>query len=377
MKTILVVSLHNSNWGAERSTCSIAAYLKSLGYRVIVIFPKEGKISDIINEYKLEYKIHYFRSWINGKGTNYPRAIASTLINIFQLFTLGLKLRKDNIKPDLIYSNTLVHEFGILLSKKYRTPHLQHIRENIDVFEMKFNWGYKRSLDFINNNSKNIICTCTAIKDRYVNDLSDKKIGVVYNGIPIKPYIQPVNNSNVFTMIYTGRLYKDKRPQDILKMIGELVQSGIKDIRLDIYGEGLMEDELKTYVFEHKLDEYIKFKGFQKEIDYSNYSVGFLPSEFEAFARSTLEYMMAGLAVIGTNTGGTKEQVKHGETGYLYTPGNIQEMKDYVLHLYKNRDVCLSYGANGYARIVNLFSQDRYVENLSKYFIQALDTKKV
>jgi glycosyltransferase involved in cell wall biosynthesis len=372
MKTILIVSLHNTNWGAERSTCSIAAYLKSLGYRVIIIFPKEGKILDIINEFELEYKIHYFRGWINSKATNYPRAIVSTLINLFQGFSLDLKLKKNNIKPDLIYSNTLVHGFGILLAKKYRVPHLQHIRENIDVFEMKFNWGYKTSLNFINNNSKNIICTCAAIKNRYLDHLSDKKTVVVYNGIPIKPYVKPVNNSNIFSMVYAGRLYKDKRPQDILKMICELVRSGIKDIRLDIYGEGVMEDELKAYVFEHKLDEYIKFKGFQKEIYYSNYLVGFLPSEFEAFARSTLEYMMAGLAVIGTNSGGTKEQVMHGETGYLYTPGNIQEMKDWVLHLYKNRDICLLYGANGYNRIVNLFSQDRYVENLSKYFIQAL-----
>ena len=88
---------------------------------MILILPKEGEILNIINEFKLEYKINYFRSWVNNKGTNYPRAIVSTLINVFQLFTLGLKLRKENIKPDLIYSNTL--------GKKYASGELHFKRK--------------------------------------------------------------------------------------------------------------------------------------------------------------------------------------------------------------------------------------------------------
>lgn len=197
-KTILIVSQHTSNWGAERSTCSIAAYLKSMGHHVILIIPKEGEILKIINNYGLEYRVHYFRGWINGKGTNYLRGFVSTLINLFQLIRLYLKLRKERIRPDLIYTNTLVHGFGILLAKLYHVPHLQHIRENIDVFGMNFNWGYKSTLNFIGRNSQKIICTCKAIKDRYLNDLEEEKLEIVYNGIPIAPYKKPVVNPSFF-----------------------------------------------------------------------------------------------------------------------------------------------------------------------------------
>lgn len=372
MKTILIVSQHNSNWGAERSTCSIAGYLKSLGYRVILIIPKDGKIIDIVNEYGFEYRIHYFRGWVNGKGTNYFRAFASSLINVFQLVLLYYKFKRERIKPDFVYSNTLVHGFGILLSKFFKIPHLQHIRENIDVFGMKFNWGYKRTLKIIEQSSEKIVCTCSAIKERYINDIQEEKFAVVYNGIPIKPYVKPTPDTNLFTMVYTGRLYMDKRPQDLLQMIKLLVSSGVTDIRLDIYGEGNMEDELRSYVIENHLEKFIVFKGFQKSIDYSQYYVGFLPSEFEAFARTVLEYMMSGLAVIGTNTGGTKEQVIHGITGYLYEPGNISELNDYVLKFYNNRKITTSFGENGYKRVIEYFSQPKYVDNLSKIFIESL-----
>lgn len=373
MKTVIIVSLHNSNWGAERSTCSIADYLKSLGYQVILIIPSKGKIIDIINQYGLDYQVHYFRSWVNSKGTNYFRAIVSSIIDSFQLLSIFVKLKRANIKPDLVYSNTLVHCFGIRLSKIYSVPHLQHIRENIDVFGMKFNWGYKNSLDFINNNSKKIICTCTAIRDRYLDDFDNGKLAVVYNGIPVKPYSQPNFESDTFAMIYAGRLSADKRPEDIVKAINEIVFTGIKDIRLDIYGKGDLEDNLRAYVVNNRLENNIIFMGFQDSIDFSRYYLGFLPSEFEAFARTTLEYMMNGLAVIGTNTGGTKEQVLHNETGYLYSPGNVGDIKEYILDLYYNREKCLRYGISGYERVNDLFSQKKYVQNLSKYFIDYLD----
>lgn len=173
-------------------------------------------------------------------------------------------------------------------------------------------------------------------------------------------------------MVYVGRLYQDKRPKDIFYLIDDLVQSGVKDIRLDVYGNGLMEDELKIFVKEHGLESHISMKGYQTKIDYSRYYLGFLPSEFEAFARTTLEYMMNGLAVIGTKTGGTKEQILHENTGYLYAPGDLTELKNCVLRLYNDRDNCLLYGVNGYERVVNLFSQDKYVEKLGKIFVDCI-----
>ena len=43
-----------------------------------------------------------------------------------------------------------------------------------------------------------------------------------------------------------------------------------------------------------------------------------MSSPYEAFGRVTIEYMMAGLPVIGRNGGATPEIIKENETGMLY-----------------------------------------------------------
>jgi glycosyltransferase involved in cell wall biosynthesis len=372
MKTILIVSLHNSNWGAERSTCSVAKYLQSIGYKVIIIIPKEGEIIDLLKNDNLEYQIHYFRGWTNRYGTKYFRAALSTAINTVQALSLYVKLKVQRKEPDIIYSNTLAHGFGILLSVIFRKQHIQHIRENIDSFNMRFNWGYKRTLKFIDQNSTTIVSTCNAIQNRYIEDLNVSKMKVVYNGVPGKPYSQPETSSETFSMVYAGRLYIDKRPIDIMKAINKLYKNGILNINIDIYGDGPMKDEITEYILKNKLDQVVKLKGFENSINFSKYQVGFMPSEFEAFARTTLEYMINGLAVIGTNTGGTKEQIIHEHTGYLYTPGNIDELANCIMRLYEKPEQCIKLGKEGHKRVMELFSQEQYVKKLGKIIVQPL-----
>ena len=378
MKTVFFVSLHIDNWGAERSTCSLAVYMKSLGYRVVLLIPREGKIMGFIRQYDLEYEVHYFRGCINNKGTNYFRAAASSLINLFQLVRLLIKLKKKSIKPDIVYSNTLVHCFGIVLAKAYKVPHIQHIRENIDAFGMHFNWGYKPSMQIIRKNSYKVICTCNAVAERYKNDICADKLTYEYNGVPVKDYIKVIKKENdVFAVVYVGRLDEDKRPQDVFLAINQMVTIGNRNIRLDVFGTGLLEADLKQYITDNNLDNYILMKGFQSSIDYSSYYVGVMSSTFEAFARSTLEYMMNGLAVIGSNSGGTKEQIVHGETGYLYKADDAGDLFKYLNDLYHNREKCIEFGRNGRERVVEHFSQERYVKGVSKYFIDALNDKRL
>jgi glycosyltransferase involved in cell wall biosynthesis len=48
-----------------------------------------------------------------------------------------------------------------------------------------------------------------------------------------------------------------------------------------------------------------------------------LPSNRESFGLSALEALACGVPVIGCNVGGLPEVVRHGETGALLTPGDI------------------------------------------------------
>ena len=53
------------------------------------------------------------------------------------------------------------------------------------------------------------------------------------------------------------------------------------------------------------------------------YDVFVLPSYTEGFPLTTLEAMLAGVAVVASDVGGVSESVIHDETGLLVRPGDV------------------------------------------------------
>ena len=51
-----------------------------------------------------------------------------------------------------------------------------------------------------------------------------------------------------------------------------------------------------------------------------------LPTKSESFGLSALEALACGVPVIGANAGGLPEVVRHGETGFLCEPGDVDGM---------------------------------------------------
>ncbi len=373
-KNVIIVSEHYGKWGAERSTCSLATYIKRLGNKVIVIIPHHGEITEMLDAGQVEYYVHFFKGWIYYNKKNYFKWFVIRLVNWIQLYRLRSILTANGIQPDIVYSNTLVHGFGIALANSYGVPHIQHIRENVDIFKMHFYKGYAQTLHYIEENSEKLICTCKSIRDRYSCDINDCKLTYVYNGVPICDYkAKTVPNEKCLRLLYVGRLDEDKRPQDILEAIYKLIDNGSTNLLLDMYGEGGLKNELQAFIQKHEMECFVHLKGFSNTISYDDYDVGIIASTFEAFARTTLEYMMHGLAVVGSNSGGTCEQVVDNETGLLFETHNPEDLAKKIQYFYEHRDSCLIMGLRGRKRVETIFTQDNYVKGVVHIFDEILD----
>lgn len=373
--TILVFTANVDKWGAERSVASMCSGLKSNGYNVLVIIPRNGPIVDILNDNGIEYMVHSFPMAIGtlfDTNISFLRAIARTRYIVpdyirmqWELFSLKKKLQKRRIVPIAVYSASLTIDFGVRFALLCNIKHIQHIRENLDAFGYKLKYGYKNVIKKISKASCLIICTCNAVKDRYANDFKNNELCVVNNGVknkqnlPIKEIIGKLN------IIQTARLMKDKNILDSIKAVEIVSSTGRTKIHLDIYGLGDQELLLKKYVEDHNLSSYITFKGFCDNIDYSKYNVGLMTSIYEAFSRSVLEYMNNGLVAIASNTGGNIEQIQDGETGLLYSLNHPDTLACAISKLYDDEDLINRLALAGREYFIKHFTQEVYIKKIT------------
>jgi glycosyltransferase involved in cell wall biosynthesis len=97
-------------------------------------------------------------------------------------------------------------------------------------------------------------------------------------------------------------------------------------------------------------------------------------SRREAFGRVSVEGMKLGKPVIGTCTGGTPELVEEGRTGYLYPPGDAEQLAARISHLYANPSLREEMGARARCWASKRFSQQQYGKEVEDVLKRILGT---
>ena len=376
---IIVFSRHIDNWGAERSTCSLCKGLKDKGYNVMVVIPRNGAIIELLRQNQIEYMIHDFSGWLyeGEKRPSFKHLCKVQVKKWIGLHSLKRKLKKQGIKPALVYSNTITFDYGIRFAKLYHIPHVQHIRENIDAFDYHFIWGYNQSMNLINS-SYAIMCTCDTIRNRYLSSLDGHKFFTVHNGVPPIEVVPEKNfNQKTLEIIQVARFMDDKRVIDSLMAMKRLKDYGMDNIHLDIYGKGDEEKEYIKFIEENGLSNFVTIKGFVQKIDFQPYHVGLMTSTFEAFSRSVLDYMNNGLAVIASRAGGNMEQVVDGISGILYEVKNPHDLANAIMRLNSDRAKLKVLAMNARKCYLENFTQDRYVSKTNEIIIKALNNEQL
>jgi N-acetyl-alpha-D-glucosaminyl L-malate synthase BshA len=101
----------------------------------------------------------------------------------------------------------------------------------------------------------------------------------------------------------------------------------------------------------------------------------FQPSEHESFGLVPLEAMASGVPVIGTDSGGVREVVIHGETGYLCEVGDIEAMARYATELLQNPEKAHAMGERGKVIARERFHKDDRVAEYEALYEELLTWK--
>lgn len=129
---------------------------------------------------------------------------------------------------------------------------------------------------------------------------------IIYNGVSFKEKKQykPVENKNTVKILFVGRLSEEK---GIFNFVNAIKELEIKEINLDIIGDGILYKKIADYIKEHNLP--INLLGFDTSPwdNINNYDLLVIPSLFEGFCLVVVEAAVLGIPIIANDLSVLKE----------------------------------------------------------------------
>jgi len=106
---------------------------------------------------------------------------------------------------------------------------------------------------------------------------------------------------------------------------------------------------------------------------YQNARFTVIPSIlFETFGLVATEAMSHGLPVIASRRGALPEIVEDGVTGFLFNPGNAEQLTNKMKLLWENPDLCRRMGRVGRQKVILEYSEDVYYKRLMAVYKKAI-----
>jgi len=207
------------------------------------------------------------------------------------------------------------------------------------------------------------------VKTRLIEaGFEEGRVMVVPNSSPI-PYSSIVPSQGCY-VAFVGRISPEK---GIDTLLGAARFTGLP---VRIVGDGPIRPRLAD-----KSSQNVEFVGPLDRASIGGFYRGarfaVLPSLwFEPCPLVAIEAMSHGLPVIASRIGGLPEIVEDGVTGFLFDPGNAEDLASKMRLLWENPDLCRQMGRAGREKSCREYSEDAYFKGLMAAYEKAVEICK-
>lgn len=217
---------------------------------------------------------------------------------------------------------------------------------------------------------------------KYLPNFCRDKIEVLYYGVPgPEKLLQDEEKKvirrelgvreNTFLTGLFGRIKEEKGQHLLIDAIAMLSDNDGIDATALIVGHPMKDDYLrglKNNVISRGLGNNIIFKDFVENPQslMQACDVIVLATYEETFGLVLAEAMRAGVAVIGSNSGGVPEIIDHNQTGLLFTPKDNVDLYEKLKILISNDELKEQFAKQGKIKADEMFDNEKHFVSLRK-----------
>lgn len=226
-----------------------------------------------------------------------------------------------------------------------------------------------------------IVCVSRKTKELLSHNTNKKKLVIINNGmdpdylIPSKSkeqFKRELGIRNELIMLSVSHLVKKKGIDAIIKSLPNIIKKYPK-LRYFIVGEGNEKERLQKIASLLNLEENIKFVGRKVGRELANYynicdlfvlMSRDLKDAIESFGIVYIEASYFKKPVIAGKSGGTKDAIVDGKTGYLVEYNDVKKLEKTILLLLKNKKLRNKLGEAGRQRVLKEFLWENNAKKL-------------
>ncbi len=208
---------------------------------------------------------------------------------------------------------------------------------------------------------------------------TEQKYIVIRYGIDFKEFEAPSDelairkqfniNTDDVVVVMVSCFKLQKSVQDFIRL-AHLLNKTIPNLKFVLVGDGAEHKKIENLIKGLKLQGKVILAGWRRDIPrILHLSDTFvLTSLWEGLPISVLEAFACSKSVAATDTGGIREIVLHGRTGFLAPSRDLNKMQENLTILLKDRDLRLRMGENARRSITDDFTVTKMVSDTQNIY---------
>lgn len=168
-----------------------------------------------------------------------------------------------------------------------------------------------------------------------------------------------------------------KSPQDFIRL-AFLVNKKFPGVKFILVGDGILRGKIEKLISESELREQIFLMGWRSDVPriLQAMDIFVLTSLWEGLPISALEAMASSKPVISTDTGGVREVVSEGRTGFLVSRHDMETMSERVIDLLRDDRLREEIGINAKAFLGDNYCLANMVRDTANLYSELILKKK-